>query len=166
MERRAILVRGSDIPSRAPCCEQAAEMDYRRGYYNGWKDAIWHLSAFCPEWLGARLERFLTKALCAWRNIGYAQGGMHGDFPPRFDSQAWGRSEKTAGVIIGPRRRFEILKRDHYRCQLCGVSAGDGPHVRLEVDHIIAKARGGNNTPENLHTLCEACNRGKHTKLL
>jgi len=57
--------------------------------------------------------------------------------------------------------RFAILKRDGYRCRLCGVSAKDGEHIRLEVDHITPRSKGGTDDPSNLWVLCFACNRGK-----
>jgi len=60
--------------------------------------------------------------------------------------------------------RFEILKRDNYRCQVCGLSAKEG--VVLHVDHIKALARGGKTEIDNLHTLCERCNLGKGVKSL
>ena len=53
--------------------------------------------------------------------------------------------------------RWRVLKRDGYRCRVCG--AGEG--ARLEVDHIVPVARGGGNEEENLRTLCRDCNRGK-----
>lgn len=55
--------------------------------------------------------------------------------------------------------RFEVMKRDGYRCQLCGRTAQDG--VTLEVDHKLARSKGGTNDPANLWTLCFPCNRGK-----
>ncbi len=62
---------------------------------------------------------------------------------------------------ISPATRWRVLRRDRYRCQACGVAAGDGPRVRLEVDHIVPVARGGGNEEENLRALCRDCNRGK-----
>jgi 5-methylcytosine-specific restriction endonuclease McrA len=59
----------------------------------------------------------------------------------------------------GLRRRFAVLKRDNYRCQLCGATVLDGS--KLEVDHKHPKSRGGPATMENLWTLCYSCNRGK-----
>lgn len=55
--------------------------------------------------------------------------------------------------------RFRILKRDGYRCQLCGRTAQDG--VKLEIDHKIARSKGGSDAEDNLWTLCFDCNRGK-----
>lgn len=60
--------------------------------------------------------------------------------------------------------RFVILQRDKFRCRLCGVAASDGTHVRLEVDHIIPRKKGGKDTAENKWVLCFECNRGKGTK--
>lgn len=62
--------------------------------------------------------------------------------------------------------RFAIMHRDHFRCRLCGVAVSDGEHVRLEVDHIIPRSKGGGNEIENRWTLCFECNRGKGTQLL
>ncbi len=58
--------------------------------------------------------------------------------------------------------RYDILKRDHFRCVLCGRTANDG--VKLQVDHIIPIAKGGKTEKENLRTLCENCNFGKSDK--
>lgn len=55
--------------------------------------------------------------------------------------------------------RYEILKRDGFRCQICGASQADG--VKLHVDHIKPVARGGLTVSENLRTLCQSCNLGK-----
>jgi DNA-binding MarR family transcriptional regulator len=57
--------------------------------------------------------------------------------------------------------RFQILKRDGYRCQVCGKTSQD--NVRLEVDHKVARSLGGTNNFSNLWTLCDICNTGKHT---
>lgn len=62
---------------------------------------------------------------------------------------------------VTPSLRFQVLKRDAYRCRLCGVSARDGEHVRLEIDHITPRSKGGTDDISNLWVLCFACNRGK-----
>lgn len=59
--------------------------------------------------------------------------------------------------------RYDILKRDNYRCQICGSTAKEG--VKLHVDHIIPVSKGGKTTVDNLQTLCERCNLGKSNKL-
>ena len=57
--------------------------------------------------------------------------------------------------------RFEVFKRDSFKCQYCGKSA---PDVVLEVDHIIPVSKGGKTVMSNLQTLCERCNIGKSNK--
>lgn len=59
--------------------------------------------------------------------------------------------------------RFEVFKRDSFKCQYCGQSA---PDVVLEVDHIKPVAEGGDNDLLNLITSCFDCNRGKKHRLL
>jgi len=59
--------------------------------------------------------------------------------------------------------RYDILKRDHFRCVLCGRGAEDG--VKLQVDHFIPIAGGGTSEYDNLRTLCEDCNLGKSAKM-
>ena len=59
--------------------------------------------------------------------------------------------------------RYDVLKRDGFRCQICGSSSQDG--VKLHVDHIIPVSKGGKTTLSNLRTLCDRCNMGKSDKL-
>ena len=54
--------------------------------------------------------------------------------------------------------RFEVFKRDGFKCQYCGDHP---PSVLLHVDHIVAVAMGGKNDIDNLVTACEPCNLGK-----
>ena len=49
-----------------------------------------------------------------------------------------------------------ILKRDGYKCVICGKGLKDG--VELHVDHIIPKDKGGKATIENGQTLCSTHN--------
>lgn len=50
--------------------------------------------------------------------------------------------------------RQHVLRRDGNTCQICG---DDGS----EVDHILNKARGGTDHPDNLQTLCASCHQIK-----
>ena len=64
---------------------------------------------------------------------------------------------------LSTRTRFEVFKRDGFKCQYCGKSA---PEVVLECDHINPVANGGDNEILNLITACWDCNSGKSDKLL
>ena len=54
--------------------------------------------------------------------------------------------------------RFEVFKRDGFKCQYCGKCP---PSITLEVDHINPRSKGGNSDINNLITACFDCNRGK-----
>lgn len=54
--------------------------------------------------------------------------------------------------------RFEVFKRDGFKCQYCGKFP---PDVILEVDHINPVSKGGTDDMNNLVTSCFDCNRGK-----
>jgi len=50
----------------------------------------------------------------------------------------------------------EVLIRDAWRCQLCGRPE------KLEVHHIQSRSKLGDDTYENLITLCAECHRAAH----
>ncbi len=64
---------------------------------------------------------------------------------------------------ISKKLRFEIFKRDSFKCQYCGRSS---PDIVLEIDHIKPVKKNGKTTIENLITSCFDCNRGKGAKKL
>ena len=66
---------------------------------------------------------------------------------------------------IGIRKlvRFEVLKRDGFKCTYCGEGP---PDVVLVVDHVIPVAKGGGNEEDNLTTACKTCNQGKAARNL
>jgi cytochrome c553 len=59
--------------------------------------------------------------------------------------------------------RFEVFKRDSFKCQYCGASA---PDILLQIDHIKPVSQGGTNDILNLLTACANCNSGKSNKAL
>ena len=61
--------------------------------------------------------------------------------------------------------RYKVLSRDRFRCVICGRSPAKDPNIELHVDHILPWSRGGQNTEENLRTLCFDCNLGKGAKI-
>lgn len=65
---------------------------------------------------------------------------------------------------IGKKLRFEVLKRDDFKCRYCGRAQADG--VVIHVDHVIPVAAGGRNDPENLVTSCADCNLGKSARMI
>jgi hypothetical protein len=66
-------------------------------------------------------------------------------------------------MAVSKKTRFEIFKRDGFRCQYCGKYP---PDVMLEVDHIQPKSKKGSDDINNLVTSCFDCNRGKSNREL
>lgn len=64
---------------------------------------------------------------------------------------------------LGKRVRFDVFKRDAFKCQYCGAHP---PSVVLQVDHIKPVALGGENDIDNLITSCQPCNIGKGAREL
>lgn len=75
-------------------------------------------------------------------------------------------SERTPRGLIGPRRpaipallRAAVLERDGHRCTFEGAEGRCLSGRRLELDHILPKARGGADSLENLRAMCPTHNR-------
>lgn len=64
----------------------------------------------------------------------------------------------SAMAVKSRRLRFEILKRDGWRCKYCGAVPTQATMV---VDHVIPESEGGTDDPANLVTACQPCNSGK-----
>lgn len=60
--------------------------------------------------------------------------------------------------------RFKVLRRDSFRCVLCGDNPPANPKCVLNVDHIIPWSKGGATELENLRTLCAPCNAGRSNR--
>lgn len=93
------------------------------------------------------------------RGLGVQDGLTGGAF-------AQGRKEnvakgKTRARSIPLQTRLNVLKRDGFRCVLCGNSPAITPGVILHLDHIILFSQGGTHNANNLRVLCQQCNLGR-----
>lgn len=61
-------------------------------------------------------------------------------------------------MAVSKRLRFEILRRDNFRCNYCGATSDE---TELHVDHLVPVALGGTDDAHNLVTACADCNSGK-----
>jgi hypothetical protein len=69
------------------------------------------------------------------------------------------------GRNISAKLRAEVLDRNGFTCQMCGLTPGDidpstGRKVRLHIGHIKDKNLGGKDELSNLRALCSTCNQG------
>ena len=66
---------------------------------------------------------------------------------------------------ISAKLRAEVLDRNGFTCQMCGLTPSDidpatKRKVRLHVGHIKDKNLGGKDELSNLRALCSTCNQG------
>jgi hypothetical protein len=109
----------------------------------------------CPVSMTSIIRRFgsWNKALLA-AAAAKPGGRKQAGGAPKVKKAAAGRKP------ISIRKRFEVFKRDGYKCSICRRVGGE-----LELDHVIPVCRGGNSNMNNLQTLCRKCNRGKGGEL-
>ncbi len=78
------------------------------------------------------------------------------------------QSKKKTNIktrLVSDKLRYQVLKRDNFKCCACGASPAKNPSVELHIDHIIPYSKGGEATLDNLQTLCSKCNIGKSDSL-
>ena len=59
-----------------------------------------------------------------------------------------------------PKLRMEVLKRDEYRCMICGQRPADDVNIQLHAHHIRPYGKRGVTTGKNLISLCHTCHAG------
>jgi len=59
--------------------------------------------------------------------------------------------------------RRNVLLRDSYQCQYCGVKCRPGA---ITIDHVVPRSRGGKTTWTNVVAACHPCNRKKGSRPL
>ena len=79
----------------------------------------------------------------------------------RFDTQAMQNPEVSGvqyqqGTPQGYELREYLLEKWSRKCAYCGIG-----NVPLQIEHIIARARGGTDRTSNLTLSCEPCNTAK-----
>ena len=79
--------------------------------------------------------------------------------PPKKAVDEQDRREIRLGL------RYTVLKRDNFKCVLCGTSPALTSGIQLHVDHILPFSKGGRTEIANLQTLCEGCNLGKGARI-
>jgi diadenosine tetraphosphate (Ap4A) HIT family hydrolase/5-methylcytosine-specific restriction endonuclease McrA len=79
------------------------------------------------------------------------------DYIDKRGDAIWAHRRKNRKAVSGS-VRYEVLKRAKGRCELCGVSKEE---KALEVDHILPKNLGGEDSIDNYQSLCYTCNANK-----
>jgi HNH endonuclease/Homing endonuclease associated repeat len=126
-----------------------------------------------PSTVGGKayMQRFGTwnKALAAFvdrvnadvapKPMAHDERGLSQGTAPALAKVAVRTIEDSRDIPLG--LRFKSLRRDHFKCVLCGDNPPDNPQCVLHVDHIVPWSKGGKTKIENLRTLCASCNVGR-----
>lgn len=59
-----------------------------------------------------------------------------------------------------PKLRMDVLRRDDFKCRICGRRPADDVDIVLHVHHIRPHSAGGLTEIDNLITLCHTCHIG------
>ncbi|WP_217430737.1 HNH endonuclease [Sphingomonas bacterium] len=75
------------------------------------------------------------------------------------------RKDVAFSRAISGRLKAQVLDRNGFTCQMCGLTPGDVDpdtrrKVRMHVGHIVDKSLGGKDELANLRSLCSGCNEG------
>jgi len=68
---------------------------------------------------------------------------------------------------ISVQEGVQILERDQYRCQYCGLDglASFDNALAMSVDFVVPRAKKGKKSPTNLVACCGPCNTIKGTRM-
>jgi len=140
-------------------CENAYQREhYRKNLeHNRKRKAAWMASARKDP---AKRERFLASQRKAWKKNGsqkrqeYLAGLRHSD-PWRWKALVIHTSIR--GAVSGDDLRLLHLSQDGK----CGLTGRPLDFDDMQLDHIIPRARGGDNSLENLRWTCSVANQCK-----
>lgn len=78
---------------------------------------------------------------------------------PVYHIKSFRRFDPRSRKPISNKLRKRVYERDHCRCVTCGATD------HLSLDHIIPWSLGGEDTMENLQTMCRSCNSRKGNRV-
>ena len=69
---------------------------------------------------------------------------------------------RRRGRYIPFKVKMRVVRRDNYKCQVCGKPLLDN---EVEFDHIIPISKGGSSEEHNIRLTCFKCNRDKNDRV-
>lgn len=125
--------------------------------------------------LPSRAPLFVEEGHCQWCNKELTGKATRYCRPTKIERWDYGASACAIDFLNWWCSRPAYVRatfiRDNFTCQKCGYHqmTEDRPWLpdisKLECDHIIPLARGGETRMDNLQTLCRECNRRKGIKI-
>lgn len=124
-------------------------------------DPRWKRSA--PQWYeDLEIQEFNAKTASERKPVVYQSPSKPVVLEPsKLELEARKKRSRRRKSSISKALRYEVLKRDGFRCLACGRSPNSHPGLVLHIDHVIPESKGGATDLSNLQTLCEDDNIGK-----
>ncbi len=116
------------------------------------------------------MPRYTPMSKCAWCGRMLDEKNKSGFCNSKCASM-YKVNTKASLTYMGSNYRLSLFYRDDFTCQKCGkkhriknkyemeLPMSDG---QLDLHHIISKAEGGDDSPDNLTTWCRACHTAYH----
>ena len=128
-------------------------------------------SIWLPPSVVSRIENIVN--LCAKLKKYFPAQKIAGELN-KFNTQQMQNSEITGieyqqGTLQGFEVREYLLQKYQYTCVYCNVGAfknGKGDSIKLEIDHVVPKSKGGSDRVNNLVLACHECNQKKGNQSL
>lgn len=132
--------------------------------------------------IAAHIERprlFKVECRCGAVVVAARNGGLHRKVCAACRAEANRKAKRAAKARRRAAKRgsrcerfdpVEVLERDGWHCQLCGVETprslrGTHDPRAPELDHIVPLALGGEHSRLNTQCACRACNQAKGARL-
>lgn len=65
-------------------------------------------------------------------------------------------------MAVSCRKAFRVCEKWGFSCAYCGEAPG---RSKLQIDHLIPRAKGGSDDEQNLVPACVSCNQGKSSEI-
>ncbi|MBN2866366.1 MAG: RRXRR domain-containing protein [Thiotrichales bacterium] len=147
----------------------------RRAFRRRRRNQLWYRPARFDNrtrktgWLAPSIQHRVDSTLCWVKKLSkicsVAEIGLE---RVRFDTQKLSNPEISGveyqqGTLLGYEVKEYLLYKHNHTCAYCSGASKD---VRLEVEHVIPKSKGGTDSVKNLVTTCRSCNEAKGSLLL
>ena len=163
--RLALEGTNEQVAGRAVTADASSQVDHGHAH-DGGRTPIQDASTNVDR---GRAPYQLAYTVCTECKRGWQDGGgITVEVPPPViaralcDAQELGsldaESPERAKQTIPPAVRRLVMRRDHARCRVPDCRC----HRNLDVHHIVPRAEGGSNKPDNLLVLCEAHHLAHH----
>jgi len=150
------------------------------------RDSVPRMFSGRKEWVDCSIEEFNKDKSGLISFLAECADRLEGDVEAEFSKKELKDAEIVDNFILRPlnqdfkeilkkdykrylkdnlpqKLRKEILERDKYLCQYCGINLVELENIGFpaHIDHIKPRRSGGKHNPENLVACCWKCNLGK-----